>query len=1199
MVAWRNRHNTTWALPDVLEGQAADDGKRERGDGRRVRKADAQARVQEIVSLNETCRQLDIRLRPIPRGLKLAAGGGADCAVFSPFTFRSLPGVGRVAGGLKELNLTQPYLRQQTWIQRIARGENVEINDTALSGKTTAMYIGVLLRILANPSARALMMLTTKPDIDDAIAFFTTASQGELSVDNGTLFMCNSKSFPPETRVGFGTTTHVTATFDLIRDACSIFASDNGLITAEQNKDLVKRLRRRKTTQIAACRASKPNEDQVHYYLQTDDKLGALVSIVKEKVSRCVVFSRKRSQAAVVEALEEAGFRHKMLVATPEMEYGKRCALTNKFIASTLPVLVATDQIPRVQIPVSVVIMYDIAEDEKTYSARCCRASGARSAIISLVDEDDISSEGDDDEGSSGSAESEGADHLALQAMLAAAEQGTMQKPVIASSSQVRVGKAADKLTAALGKPAEEAGPSEGGESEEGDASTSDAADDQQKKGKSYTEQEVVAYIAKELNIEFHEVERGALQPLSDHLNSTPKPSTLPPFPDGKPGVRSWENMMLNPGLMKAMEMQKYLTPTPVQARVVPAVVAEKDLLVRAGPGSGKTVGVCIGLMQKVQWGVIETQAVVIAAAELQLDMVASLLARLSSQQRQSAKCVAKASDASIPDFKTKPQILVATPAAFEIIATGKQPGGAAKPPFDLTHVHTLVVDDAEVVITKKYGPVLAQHIRPEAQRVAIATQLTDCALHQISNVLRLPEMLVSSPAALSPSTIEHFTHKAFVKEIALTKVLKQINAKTLVFCGDVSSLEAPLSKVRHFSITEKSSTEEIYETLNDWKQPKKGNTLLVDSSVLDRGITLPRLSAVVFFDVPPSAAQFLLRSGRCGRNGTPGVCVTLLDALGDIRAPKTELTDEQLAEKAEDRKKEWLWVRDGLAPYKPPVHQIKRRTDLNPASRNHLHDKLKVLAVPTAMRKFIVRLSGARPYSKGSQDPKTFLDLALKAATAEPLTKQEVMAIAALIKKKHDLMDDPQRLKLAWVALKAGFANLRSPVALSDGESTSALPENVRVYSEYLINESIRASTRLGLSIWVQVRKQQRAHVSALWDTWQEATGKQWIAASTGLTALRPKKRSVRVQFGLVGGNRGRAKEEPKDSDGKKGGKGGKDGEKGGKDGKKGGKDGKNGGKDGKKGGKDGKNGGKDGKKGGKDGKKGGKGSKNGRRGK
>ena len=62
----------------------------------------------------------------------------------------------------------------------------------------------------------------------------------------------------------------------------------------------------------------------------------------------------------------------------------------------------------------------------------------------------------------------------------------------------------------------------------------------------------------------------------------------------------SFDSLGLSAALLRGVAEQGYSEPTPIQARVIPVVLAGRDVLAGAQTGTGKTAGFTLPLLQRL-----------------------------------------------------------------------------------------------------------------------------------------------------------------------------------------------------------------------------------------------------------------------------------------------------------------------------------------------------------------------------------------------------------------------------------------------------------------------------------------------------------------------------------------------------------------------------------------------------------------------
>ncbi|HEY0826581.1 MAG TPA: DEAD/DEAH box helicase, partial [Bacilli bacterium] len=60
----------------------------------------------------------------------------------------------------------------------------------------------------------------------------------------------------------------------------------------------------------------------------------------------------------------------------------------------------------------------------------------------------------------------------------------------------------------------------------------------------------------------------------------------------------TFNNLNINPAILKALAKENYTTPTPIQVQAIPAVLEGRDLLGCAQTGTGKTAAFAVPIIQ-------------------------------------------------------------------------------------------------------------------------------------------------------------------------------------------------------------------------------------------------------------------------------------------------------------------------------------------------------------------------------------------------------------------------------------------------------------------------------------------------------------------------------------------------------------------------------------------------------------------------
>jgi ATP-dependent RNA helicase DeaD len=356
----------------------------------------------------------------------------------------------------------------------------------------------------------------------------------------------------------------------------------------------------------------------------------------------------------------------------------------------------------------------------------------------------------------------------------------------------------------------------------------------------------------------------------------------------------------INPSLDRALADKGYLEPTPVQAAVLQAEAAERDLIVSAQTGSGKTVAFGLALAPTLlgeaeRFGQASAPLALIVAPtrELAMQVQRELIWLYGPTSARVAACIggmdARREARALEDGC---HIVVGTPGRLrDHIERGR---------LDLSLLRAIVLDEADEMLNLGFREDLEFILdATPAQRrtlmfsATIPREIIALAKRFQRDALRIDTVDKSQPHGdidyralrIAPNEIEH----------AVVNVLRFFEAPgALIFCQTreaVRHLHASLVE-RGFAAVALSGEFSQGERNHALQALRDGRArVCVATDVAARGIDLPGLELVVHADLPSDRETLLHRSGRTGRAGRKGICVLLVPYT---RRRKAELLTTQ-----------------------------------------------------------------------------------------------------------------------------------------------------------------------------------------------------------------------------------------------------------------------------------------------------------------
>jgi len=342
----------------------------------------------------------------------------------------------------------------------------------------------------------------------------------------------------------------------------------------------------------------------------------------------------------------------------------------------------------------------------------------------------------------------------------------------------------------------------------------------------------------------------------------------------------------VHPALARALLARDYLEPTPVQEAVLAAGAEERDLLVSAQTGSGKTVayGLAIAptlLGEAEKFGRATTPLALVVAPTRELAMqVQRELAWL--YEHTGARVIACIGGT---DARAESRALAA--GAHIVVGTpGRLRDHIERRQLDLSTVKVVALDEADEMLDLGFREDLEFLLQatPQPHRTllfsaTIAHDIAQLARSFQTNALRIDTLVRhQAHADIEYRAIRIQAHET---EAALVNVLRFYDMRAaLVFCSTreaVRRLHANLLS-RGFAAVALSGELSQHDRTTALSAIRDGRArVCVCTDVAARGIDLPDLGLVVHADLPGDKETLLHRSGRTGRAGRKGLCVVLV----------------------------------------------------------------------------------------------------------------------------------------------------------------------------------------------------------------------------------------------------------------------------------------------------------------------------------
>jgi len=348
----------------------------------------------------------------------------------------------------------------------------------------------------------------------------------------------------------------------------------------------------------------------------------------------------------------------------------------------------------------------------------------------------------------------------------------------------------------------------------------------------------------------------------------------------------NFKDLGLKPELLSAISDHGYSTPTPIQARAIPPVLAGRDLLAGAQTGTGKTAAFVLPLLQ-----VLDTaagrgpRALVLAPTRELAAQILESIRIYGAHKKLRARVIfgGVGERPQIDGLRAGCDILVATPGRLLDLADRRLANLA-----DISH---LVLDEADRMLDMGFIHDIRRIIRllpQKRQNLMFSATYTPDIRALAARILVDPVQVEVAPPN---STVDRVTQLAFrVRKDDKRHLLVHLFQngangegrwhQALVFTRTkhgANRLSDQLERagIRSAAIHGNKSQAARTRALADFKAGKL--TALVATEVASRGLDIRELPQVVNFDLPHVPEDYVHRIGRTARAGNDGHAVSLV----------------------------------------------------------------------------------------------------------------------------------------------------------------------------------------------------------------------------------------------------------------------------------------------------------------------------------
>ena len=344
----------------------------------------------------------------------------------------------------------------------------------------------------------------------------------------------------------------------------------------------------------------------------------------------------------------------------------------------------------------------------------------------------------------------------------------------------------------------------------------------------------------------------------------------------------NFKQTRLHPDILKAITKMGFETPTPIQAKTIPHLMASAhDLIATAQTGTGKTAAFGLPSIHLTDIEDRRTQTLVLCPTrELCIQITKDLgnFSKYINGMNILAVYGGASIQSQIKSLKKGAQIVIGTPGRTKDLIKRKR--------LNISHVARVILDEADEMLTMGFKEdlemILAQ--TPKKKQTLLFTATMSKRVVEITkSYMNNPLEIAVARMNIAADNVQHIYYMVNAKDrYEAIKRIIDINPGIygIVFCRTRRETKEVANKLMHDGYNADTLNGDLSQVQRDDVMGRFRNRqfqILVATDVAARGLDVDDLSHVINFNLPDDDEIYVHRSGRTGRAGKKGISIIII----------------------------------------------------------------------------------------------------------------------------------------------------------------------------------------------------------------------------------------------------------------------------------------------------------------------------------
>ena len=344
----------------------------------------------------------------------------------------------------------------------------------------------------------------------------------------------------------------------------------------------------------------------------------------------------------------------------------------------------------------------------------------------------------------------------------------------------------------------------------------------------------------------------------------------------------NFKQTRLHPDILKAITKMGFETPTPIQAKTIPHLMASAhDLIATAQTGTGKTAAFGLPSIHLTDIEDRRTQTLVLCPTRELCMQITKDLANFSKYiigMNILAVYGGASIQSQIKSLKKGAQIVIGTPGRTKDLIKRKR--------LNISHVARVILDEADEMLTMGFKEdlemILAQTPQKK-QTLLFSATMSKRVVEITKSYMNNPLEIAVARMNIAADNVQHIYYMVNAKDrYEAIKRIIDINPGIygIIFCRTRRETKEVANKLMHDGYNADTLNGDLSQVQRDDVMGRFRNRqlqILVATDVAARGLDVDDLSHVINFNLPDDDEIYVHRSGRTGRAGKKGISIIII----------------------------------------------------------------------------------------------------------------------------------------------------------------------------------------------------------------------------------------------------------------------------------------------------------------------------------